>query len=184
MPKLTGSLKARTADPTTDPALDGFRCGPGGKRSEDDTHNVLSQLRSGERTIPEVRVTEDVPPGNVVGVAAVGKMFFEDPRLAYLNGSPYISVIALSESYRGKDSRGDGPHLGDFLLWDALNVANRRHRGGVPWVVAFVDEANEPSCELFVRVKFAKIRDASRPEADAIFRRPKNLRISGAPPGA
>src|ERR1039457_920866 len=149
MPKLTGSLKARTVDPTTDPALDGFRCGPEDKRSESDTHNVLAELRSGKRTIPEVRVTEEVPPGNVVGIAAVGKMSFKDQRLGYLNGSPYITVIALSEEYRGEDSRGEGARLGDFLLWDALNVANRRHRGGVPWVIAFVDEANEPSCELF-----------------------------------
>jgi ribosomal protein S18 acetylase RimI-like enzyme len=178
VPVLTGSLSFRTIDPTADPVLDGFCCGERGKRSENDVHGVIRQLRSGERTIPEVRVAEEVPPGRLVGVVAVGQIGFQDRRLVAYNGAPYITVIALSKDYRGAENRGDGSPLGDFLMVDALTLIDRRRGGGMPRVFAFVDEANAASCELFQRHGFELIIRAISPEADALFRRPKNLKVS------
>ncbi len=178
MPKLTGSLETRTIYPTSDPILDGFCCGKKNGRSEREVHEVVDELRKGLRPVPEVRVTEEVPPGNLVGVSAVGFVYFNgNPRLKQFDGSPYITVIGLSEHYRGKEVRGDRPPLGDVVLLDAIRTAKRRTRGGIPWMFAFIEEANKDCVAMFEDRGFELVVPAPTPASDGIYRRAKGLSI-------
>jgi len=181
MPNLEGSLRCRTIDPTTDGVLNGFCCGKRGDGAEREVHRIVGELRTGKRPMAEVRVMEEVPPGSLVGLAAVGEIVqFPNPRLGRFIGCPHITVIALSEGYRGSDSRGDGPHLGDLLLIDALSHTKAKGRGGMQWVFAYVAQANKPSRDLFQRHGFELLVPAENPHVDNLYRRPKNLALRTA----
>jgi ribosomal protein S18 acetylase RimI-like enzyme len=103
-------------------------------------------------------------------VAAFETATASQPLLGRYAGSPYISVLALSERYRGR--RKAGRRLGDFVLQDVLRAIDERW-GGTPNVFALVNPTNSPSRNLFERNGFRMIvaAEPNNHESDALFRR-------------
>ena len=174
MREIRGDLLSFTVDPTTFDLFQGFRCGKRGTRPEREVDAMVAQFYSGQRADSEIRVTLEIPPGGLVGLSGIsGPVSIDHPRLRAYQNSAYVSIIGVSEPYRG--ARKDGSRPGDRLMGDALRQINRRWRGGMPWVLALVDPKNEVSRDLFERHGFEEIIEATAPDADAWFRRPKLL---------
>jgi hypothetical protein len=187
MPTLTGDFVARTEDATKCADLHSFKCGPGTifPKAEKEVDNIVSVCCAGvpprQNTI--IRVTREEPPGAIVGVTGLerGGLTIQHPKYtphAYKDAA-YVAVIGLSEHYRDdQDSFRTkyGGRLGDFLLHDLLLHVKKTWRGGMPWVLALVDPANNASRLLFERHDFELFIDLG-PGSDALFRRPKNLKV-------
>jgi len=177
-------LKARTLDRADPSALDGFSCGTNGDKWADAVHMVVAQLRVGVHPWVDIRVAESTVSGRLVGVAAIGQWHFKNPAAERIyGGSPYLTVIGVSASFRGKDARGGGPPLGDFLMADALAFAKRRSGGKLaPWVFSLVNDANVDSVKLHTRNGFVLWRPAANPQFDGLFRRARGLELPSADP--
>jgi hypothetical protein len=187
MPALAGDLVTRTEDATCCTDLVGFKCGPGtlspkAEREVNDILAVACDLNAPERKNMIVRVTREEPPGTIVGVAGLerGDMAFQHPKFtAPYKDAAYVAVIGVSEHYRSKDDpfrTKEGGRLGDFLLYDVLQHVKKNWRGGMPWVFAAINPDNAPSRVLFERHGF-QFMFRLGPDGDAMFRRPKNLKV-------
>lgn len=187
MPVLLGDLIARTEDATRCAELKTFKCGPGtvAAKAEAEVDNLVAVCCTGEapRQNTIIRVTREEPPGNIVGVTGLerGGLALEHPKYtpyAYKDAA-YVAMIGLSERYRDHQDpyrSKDGGRLGDFLLHDLLLHVKKTWRGGMPWVQALVDPDNGPSRDLFERHGF-ELHLSLGPKSDALFRRPKNLKV-------
>jgi ribosomal protein S18 acetylase RimI-like enzyme len=144
-----------------------FCCGEGEHRSEREVNKIVREWASGRRKDGTFRVT--VERHQLVGVAAFEAATASHQGLARFAGSPYISVLGLSEQYRGRAMAGR--RLGDLVLEDALRAINTRWRG-TPDVLAHVNPNNTHGCDLFERNGFRMIVPARGDgETDAVFRR-------------
>jgi ribosomal protein S18 acetylase RimI-like enzyme len=191
MPILAGDLVPGTEDATCCADLKNFKCGPGtiSPKAESEVDNIVAaacDLNAAERKNMIMRVTREVPPGAVVGVAGLerGDFVFPHPKFtAPYKDAAYVAVIGISEQYRDdKDpfrTKDDG-RLGDFLLHDLLMHVKANWRGGMPWVFVAVNPDNDSSVSLFERHDFEYMFRLA-PNGDAMFRRPKNLKVPRLP---
>jgi hypothetical protein len=86
---------------------------------------------------------------------------------------PYISVIGVSQAFRGKRKGGLRP--GDYVLLDVLDAISRHPQWGPQWdVFALVDPANQASVGLFERNRFVLVQEApaGHPELDCLLALP------------
>jgi hypothetical protein len=171
MPTLAGDLVARVAGDSDRADLGGFRCGPHTiypeAEREVDSLVALWVARAPERKDMLLRITREEPPGSVMGVAGLerGDMTFQNPKFS----APYRDA---DDPYRTKTD----VRMGDFLLHDTLLHIKKNWRGGMPWVFTAVHPDNEPSVSLFKRHGF-EFMFRLPPKGDAIYRRPKNLKV-------
>ena len=187
MPILAGDLVSRTEDATRCADLTGFRCGPGtlSPKAEQEVKDMVTaacDLKSPERKNMIVRVTREEPPGSVVGIMGLerGDIQFQHPKFtAPYKDTAYVAVIGLSEQYRDDADpfrTKEAGRLGDHLLRDALLYVKKTWSGGMPWMFAAVNPDNDPSRSLFERHGF-EFMFRLAPTGDAMFRRPKNLKV-------
>jgi ribosomal protein S18 acetylase RimI-like enzyme len=118
-------------------------------------------------------VTVERPDG-LIGVASFQAAEFPQGPLAQIKGYPYISVIGVSDRYRGR--RKDGQRPGDMVLFDMLaTIAARGQWGPTPDVFALVDPHNGPSCALFERHDFQVLASPREDdtESDCLYWRPE-----------
>jgi ribosomal protein S18 acetylase RimI-like enzyme len=81
-------------------------------------------------------------------------------------GTPYISLLGLSEQYRGRKKAGR--RLGDLILQDVLREISKRWCG-TPNVLVQVNPNNTHGRNLFERHGFRMIIRARNDESDALF---------------
>jgi ribosomal protein S18 acetylase RimI-like enzyme len=171
MPEIEGDLDSFAVNPRQYAPLRRFCCGKNGSRPEREVGTMTRDYVRGKRKHDVFRVTVE-QPNRLVGLAAFQPASFSQPVLAQVNGYPYISVIGVSEHFRGRTKGGIRP--GDFVLVDALRAINAHGRwGATPDVFALVDPNNGPSCNLFGRHGFQVVvaADPNNPEADSLFGR-------------
>jgi ribosomal protein S18 acetylase RimI-like enzyme len=191
MPTLAGALVSRTEDATCCDELKAFSCGPGtifpkAEEEVDAIVRVACDLNSPERKNMITRVTREEPPGSIVGITGLerGDMQFQHPRYAApYRDAAYVAVIGVSSEYRsGTDPYRTplGGRLGDHLLNELLLYVKQSWRGGMPWVFTAVNPDNASSREMFERFDF-EFMFRMAPEGDAMFRRPKNLKVPPLP---
>jgi hypothetical protein len=186
MPTVAGDLVSCTEVATNCADLPGFRCGPGtlfpkAEKEVDDIIALACDPTAPERKNMTLRVTREVPPGAIVGVAGLerGPLAIQHPKYrphAYKDAA-YVATIGLSEHYRDAEDpfrTRDGDRLGDVLMVDLLRYVKKNWRGGMPWCLALVDPDNGPSRDLFERHDFELFLPLP---ADSLFRRPKNLKL-------
>lgn len=169
MTEIGEDLDSFAVDPKHYAPLRRFSCGERGWRSEEEVNKLVREYASGRHKGGIFRVTVDERK-ELVGVAAFQAAASSQPILGRFPGFPYISVIGLSERYRGGETaRG---RLGNFVLVDALRAINQRW-GGASDTFALVDPNNRGSRDLFERNGFRMIVPAAANghEADALFRR-------------
>jgi len=169
MSELEGDFDSFAVDPKHYAPLRCFCCGKHGSRSEQEVNRLVREYSSGRHKGSVFRVTVDGRK-RIVGVAAFLAAAPSQPMLGQFTGSPYISVIGLSERYRGRGK--GGLRLGDLVLLDALRAITKSW-GGAPHTFALVDPNNRASRNLFERNGFRMIIRANRNshEADSLFRR-------------
>ena len=169
MTEVEGDLDSFAVDPKHYAPLRRFSCGKRGRRSEQEVNRLVREYASGKHKGGTFRVTVQGPKG-LVGVAAFQATAPSQPMLGQFSGSPYISVIGLSDRYRGRTR--DGLRLGDLVLVDVLRAINDSW-GGAPDTFALVDPNNRDSRGLFERHGFRMIVPAvaNGHDADALFRR-------------
>jgi ribosomal protein S18 acetylase RimI-like enzyme len=132
---------------------------------------LVREYSRGKRPCDEFRVTVERPHA-LVGVAAYHPLPISrdgQPPELY----PYVSVIGVSERFRG--CRKDGMRPGDHVLRDVLRAIFQNPRWGATYaVVALVDPNNEHSHGLFERNGFVVVMAAppDNPEADCLLERP------------
>jgi ribosomal protein S18 acetylase RimI-like enzyme len=126
----------------------------------------------GRRSCSIFRVTVEQPQGDLVGIVAIQPASVAQPEGQV--SAAYISVIGISDAYRGK--RKNGARLGDYVLRDALETISVAW-SEMPAVFALVDPKNDPSCQLFRRHGFEIIvpAEAGNDQADSLFGRPAVL---------
>jgi ribosomal protein S18 acetylase RimI-like enzyme len=180
--EIDGDLESLTINPRTYAPLRHFSCGKGDARGELEVNRMVREYRSGRRKDSVIRATVEAPGHRFVGLAGFHPQpgRFGNPGMQVYDGFAYVSVIGLSETYRGK--RKDGSNLGDFLLVDALRAihhwwSTHERSDEMPWVFSLVDPNNGPSRDLFERHGFVEVpgMQAETPEADSFFRRRKNV---------
>jgi ribosomal protein S18 acetylase RimI-like enzyme len=165
--QLEGGLVSFAVRPKLYAQLRRFRCGDGEHRSEWEVNKIVREWASGRRKDGIFRVT--VERHRLVGVAAFEAVTASHQDLAPFAGSPYISVLGLSEHFRGRAAAGR--RLGDLVLEDALRAINMRWRG-TPDVLVQVNPNNTHGRNLFERNGFRMIVQARGDgETDAVFRR-------------
>ena len=162
--EIEGELRSFAVDPKHYPPLRRFSCGTGERRSEREVNEMVRGYASGRPKDAVFRVT--VEPHGLVGVTAIRTATASLPVLGRYPGSPYISVIGLSEQYRGR--KKDGRRLGDLILEDALREISRRW-GGTPNVLILLNPNNTHGRNLFERHGFRMIIRARSDEFDALF---------------
>jgi ribosomal protein S18 acetylase RimI-like enzyme len=167
MAEISGTLESFSVDPHRYAPLERFCCGRRARRAEVEVHGIVSDFYTGKRGEATFRVTVERPNADLVGVAAFHPANWGHPTLRDLNGFPYISVIGLSEAYRGR--RKNGRRIGDHLLEDALDQIALR-AAGMP-VYALIDPSNRDSCNLFERAGFRVViaADPYKPDDDSLY---------------
>jgi ribosomal protein S18 acetylase RimI-like enzyme len=165
--QIEGDLVSFAVRPNRYVQLRRFCCGGSEHRSEREVNQIVREWASGRRKDGTFRVT--VERHQLVGVAAFQPATASHQDLAPFAGSPYISVLGLSEQYRGRATAGR--RLGDLVLEDALRAINTRWRG-TPDVLVQVNPNNTHGRNLFERNGFRMIVPArGHGETDAVFRR-------------
>jgi hypothetical protein len=170
MDEIEGDLDHFAVNPKLYSPLRSFCCGRAETRPEKEVNRMVREYSRGKRQCTIFRVTVE-RPNRLVGVAALHPAMFGPPILQQFNGFPYVSVIGVSEHFRGKGK--DGVRLGDHVLRDGLREINRAWRGA-PDVFAFIDPNNEHSRELFIgRNDFEVVIHANpnNPEDDSLIGR-------------
>jgi ribosomal protein S18 acetylase RimI-like enzyme len=165
--EIEGDVESFAVNPKLYAQLRRFCCGNSGHRSEREVNRIVREYASGRHKDGAFRVT--VERRRLVGVAAFQAATASHPDLGPYAGSPVISVLGLSEQYRGRTMAGR--RLGDLVLEDALQAINTRWRG-TPNVYLLVNPNNTHGRSLFERNGFRMIVRARRDgETDALFRR-------------
>jgi ribosomal protein S18 acetylase RimI-like enzyme len=165
--EVEGDVESFAVNPKLYAPLRRFCCGSNERRSEREVNRIVREYASGRHRDGTFRVT--VARRRLIGVAVFQAAAASHPDLGRYAGSPYISVLGLSEQYRGCTTTGR--RLGDLVLEDALRAINMCWRGG-PDVLVLVNPNNTHGRNLFERNGFRMIVPA-RPggETDALFRR-------------
>lgn len=159
--EIEGDLRSFVVNPKRYPPLRRFRCGSNERRSEREVNEIVRGYASGRTKDGIFRVT--VEAHGLVGVTAFRTAKASQPVLGRYAGSPYISLLGLSERYRGR-SKG----LGDLILQDVLHGISKHWRG-TPNVLVLVNPNNTPSRNLFERHGFRMLIRARNDESDALF---------------
>lgn len=150
--EIDGDLESFAVDPKQYRPLTRFRCGRLDSGPEREVNRMTRDYTRGTRRGVVFRVTVELP-NKLVGLAAFQPGSFADPALVPANGFPYISVIAVSEDYRGR--RKGGVRLGDLVLLDALHAIRcdgrfSKNRN----VFVMVHPGNKPGNAMFARNGF------------------------------
>ena len=162
--EIEGDLHSFAVDPKRYPPLRRFRCGPNERRSEREVNEMVRGYTSGKTKDGIFRVT--IETHRLVGVTAVRTATASQPDLGRYAGTPYISLLGLSEQYRGRKKAGR--RLGDLILQDVLREISKRWCG-TPNVLVQVNPNNTHGRNLFERHGFRMIIRARNDESDALF---------------
>jgi hypothetical protein len=180
MPTIAGELQTSTEDATGCDDLVDFSCGDGRLAAEGAVERIVAGCRAGKLPNVTFRVTREVPPGTLVGVAAI-----EWPGLVLrhpsLNGdafadAAYIAVLSLNEAYRGGYQTNEGKPLSHVLMTDALRHIGLKADSQMPPVQAIIDPRNRPSLALCEHFGFIQPIET---EPDLWYVRPRGLPLEG-----
>ena len=161
-------LDSFAVDPTRYASLRRFSCGDCEHRSQREVNQMVREYASGKRKRKDGSFRVTVDRHGLVGVAAFQTATASQPVLGRFAGSPYISVLGLTEQNRGRKKAGR--RLGDFILQDVLRAINER-LGGTPDVFVLVNPNNTHGRSVFERNGFRMIVPARNGgEFDALFR--------------
>jgi hypothetical protein len=184
MPTIAGELSTSTEDATECADLAEFSCGDGHLAAEGVVERIISACRTGEKEVVTFRVTREMPPGHLVGLAAIdwpGLVYRSPafPRDAFEDAA-YIAVISLAARYRGGYTTADGKPLSHVLLADALeHISADSESEEMPPVQAIIEPANVRSRALFEHFGFIQPVVTS---PDLWYLRPRGLPL-GEPEG-
>jgi ribosomal protein S18 acetylase RimI-like enzyme len=159
--------------------LAGFTCGDGRIDAEQTVDQIVGHYAAGENSVPTLRVTRELPAGNVVGLVAVedGGVGYAHPlfEMPDWKDPVYLAVLTLSAEYRGGYTTQDGTPLSHVLLREALQFVAEREEGPIPSVQAIIAPENTLSRRLFEGHGFEMI--PTTPEL--LYVRPRGLAVPG-----